>query len=114
MAVTLDIGDVKEHPPGKVDTGFRLARLALHHDYGLTSLVPSGPLYKSHVVEGSIEDYLDFCNSRGEEPDKPYSGKFVLRVEPALQRRLSALSTEEGTSLNSWIKSKLELLTKQA
>lgn len=64
------------------------------------------------ALEDSIEDYLDFCASRGEEPDKPYSGKFVLRVEPALHRRLSALSAEEGTSLNSWIRSKLELLTK--
>ena len=64
------------------------------------------------ALEDSIEDYLDFCDSRGEEPDKPYSGKFVLRVEPALHRRLSVLSAEEGTSLNSWIRSKLELLTK--
>ncbi len=26
----------------------------------------------------SVEDYLDFCEARGEEPEKPYCGKFVL------------------------------------
>ena len=64
------------------------------------------------ALEDSVEDYFDFCDSRGEDPDKPYSGKFVLRVESALHRRLSELSAKEGASLNSWIRSKLELLTK--
>ncbi len=52
MAIALDIGDLKEHPPNKYDTGIRLARLALHHDYGFDELVPGGPLYKSHAIEG--------------------------------------------------------------
>ncbi len=53
MAVTLDIGAEKEHPANKHDIGLRLARWALHRDYGRKELVPSGPLYKSHQVEGS-------------------------------------------------------------
>ncbi|MCB1073526.1 MAG: type II toxin-antitoxin system HicB family antitoxin, partial [Chlamydiia bacterium] len=28
----------------------------------------------------SVNDYLDFCRERGEKPDKPYSGKFNLRI----------------------------------
>lgn len=52
MAIALDIGDEKEHPPNKYDTGLRLAHLALHHDYGRDDLVASGPLFKSHAVEG--------------------------------------------------------------
>jgi len=52
MAVTIDVGDVREHPPNKYDTGVRLAHLALHNDYGFRDLVPSGPLYKSHKIEG--------------------------------------------------------------
>jgi sialate O-acetylesterase len=52
MAVTIDIGDRKEHPRNKYDVGLRLARWALHRDYGQTGLVPSGPLYKSHAIEG--------------------------------------------------------------
>ncbi len=30
----------------------------------------------------SIEDYLKFCVERGEKPEKPFSGKFVLRTTP--------------------------------
>ncbi|MEO5914730.1 MAG: type II toxin-antitoxin system HicB family antitoxin [Luteolibacter sp.] len=59
----------------------------------------------------SIDDYLDFCKSRGEEPDKPFSGKFLLRLEPELHRKLYELSTNDGESLNSWIATKLEKLT---
>jgi predicted HicB family RNase H-like nuclease len=33
----------------------------------------------------SVEDYLEFCVARGEKPDKPFSGKFVVRIEPELQ-----------------------------
>ncbi|HOL66351.1 MAG TPA: sialate O-acetylesterase [bacterium] len=53
MAVTIDIGEAKDiHPKNKQDVGKRLARLALAGDYG-RSLVPTGPLYKRHVVEGN-------------------------------------------------------------
>ena len=59
----------------------------------------------------SIDDYLDFCASRGEEPDKPFSGKFVLRLDPTLHRRLYELSSRQGESLNCWVASQLEKIT---
>ena len=59
----------------------------------------------------SVDDYLDFCASRGEAPDKPFSGRFLLRVDPALHRRLVELSADEGESLNNWIASRLKELT---
>jgi sialate O-acetylesterase len=43
-------GDI--HPKNKVDLGMRLARWALHRDYGKADLVPSGPLFKGLKVEG--------------------------------------------------------------
>jgi sialate O-acetylesterase len=53
MAVIIDIGTAGNiHPPNKQDVGKRLALWALANDYG-KKLVFSGPLYKSHVVEGS-------------------------------------------------------------
>lgn len=59
----------------------------------------------------SVDDYLDFCASRGEAPDKPYSGRFLLRLDPSLHRRLVELSADEGESLNNWIASRLGELT---
>lgn len=52
IAVTIDIGEKKEHPKNKYDVGLRLAAWALNKAYGKIDVVPSGPLYKSHVVEG--------------------------------------------------------------
>jgi sialate O-acetylesterase len=53
MAVTLDIGNVRDiHPKNKFDVGNRLALWALAKDYGRDRLIYSGPLYKSMAVEG--------------------------------------------------------------
>jgi sialate O-acetylesterase len=54
MAVTVDIGNVKDiHPRNKQDVGKRLALWALAKDYGKKDLVYSGPLYKSMKADGN-------------------------------------------------------------
>src|SRR5918997_5423209 len=35
----------------------------------------------------SVDDYLEFCEKRGEEPDRPFSGRLMLRVSPQLHRQ---------------------------
>lgn len=53
MAVIIDIGAAGDiHPKNKQDVGTRLARWALHADYG-KKIVPSGPLYREHEVVGA-------------------------------------------------------------
>ena len=32
------------------------------------------------ALRESVDDYLDFCRQRGQSPDKPLSGRFVLRI----------------------------------
>jgi predicted HicB family RNase H-like nuclease len=49
----------------------------------------------------SIDDYLDFCEARGESPDKPYSGKFVVRMSEELHRSVADLAQLEDESLNT-------------
>ena len=56
----------------------------------------------------SIEDYLEFCEERGEEPDRPFSGKLMLRLSPDLHRQAYVRARQEGKSLNQWISEKLE------
>jgi predicted HicB family RNase H-like nuclease len=51
----------------------------------------------------SVEDYLDFCRERKEEPDKPFSGNFQVRINPDLHRKITTQAKKEGQSLNSWI-----------
>jgi len=58
----------------------------------------------------SVDDYLAFCAARGEPPDRPYSGKIPLRVDPELHRRAAAQAQAAGVSLNRWIAGRLEQL----
>ncbi len=51
----------------------------------------------------SIDDYLDFCKERGEQPDKPFSGKFILRMPPKLHHKLFLKANRSGKSLNRWV-----------
>jgi sialate O-acetylesterase len=79
MAVTIDIGEQKEHPKNKYDVGMRLAAWALNKAYAKKDVVPSGPLYKSQKIEGSTIrvkfDYADhglmLAKKEGYEPPVP-------------------------------------------
>jgi predicted HicB family RNase H-like nuclease len=51
----------------------------------------------------SIDDYLEFCNELGEQPDKPFSGKFILRMSPKLHHKIYLKASRSGKSLNKWV-----------
>jgi predicted HicB family RNase H-like nuclease len=56
----------------------------------------------------SIDDYLEFCKKRGEDPDKPFTGKFIVRLTPQQHRKVFIASKAHGKSLNSWVSEVLE------
>ena len=56
----------------------------------------------------SVDDYLEFCTERKEAPEKPFSGKFVLRVDPSLHRAIAAKAGLESKSLNAWVQEILQ------
>src|SRR5438270_6313866 len=49
----------------------------------------------------SVDDYLAFCKERGEKPNKPFSGQFVVRLNADLHRQLAAIAEAGGKSLNA-------------
>lgn len=57
---------------------------------------------KAAFIE-AVEDYLDTCKKLGRKPQKSYSGKFVVRVEPEVHARAVVAAELEGKSLNAWI-----------
>lgn len=56
----------------------------------------------------SINDYLAFCKERGESPDKPYSGRFNLRIKPELHAKLELAAKMHNDSLNTFVTNALE------
>jgi predicted HicB family RNase H-like nuclease len=54
----------------------------------------------SKAFEESVDDYLEFCASLGEKPEKPYSGKFLVRIAPEVHRDLTAAAQAQGISVN--------------
>ncbi len=56
----------------------------------------------------SVDDYLAWCEEREEEPEKPYSGRFLLRIEPDLHRQAALVAARKGVSLNAWVASAVE------
>ncbi|GGK31231.1 type II toxin-antitoxin system HicB family antitoxin [Salinarimonas ramus] len=63
------------------------------------------------AFKDSIEDYIAFCRERGEEPEKPFSGQFVVRLEPELHRHVATAARRAGLSLNKWVTKTLERAT---
>ena len=60
------------------------------------------------AFQESIDDYLAFCASRGEAPDKPFSGQFMTRLSPELHRQVNLAARLAGKSLNAWLTEQLQ------
>lgn len=56
----------------------------------------------------SVDDYLNFCAKRKESPEKPFSGKFVIRLPAELHRKAYIQAKLEDKSLNGWVTDVLE------
>jgi len=53
--------------------------------------------------QDSIEFYFQMCAEDGIEPEKPYSGKFNLRINSNLHQTIAARAASEKLSLNEWV-----------
>ena len=56
----------------------------------------------------SVEEYIAFCAEKGEEPEKPASGRFVLRLPPEVHRRVAEAAARQSKSVNAWVRQVLE------
>lgn len=59
--------------------------------------------------QDAVEDYLELCAEDGVEPQKPYSGKFVLRLSPEVHRDASIAARRAYSSMNNWIIGAIEM-----
>jgi predicted HicB family RNase H-like nuclease len=56
----------------------------------------------------SMEIYFKVCKENGEEPEKPFSGKFVLRVDPSVHLAITRAAHRAGMSINKWAERALQ------
>lgn len=50
----------------------------------------------------AIESYIAACEQLGSAPEKPASGKLMLRIAPAIHAGALKAAALSGTSLNKW------------
>lgn len=59
------------------------------------------------AFEEALNFYLDSCDERGEPPNKPYSGKLLLRIDPEIHAAVAEAAELSGVSINQWAGEKL-------
>lgn len=60
------------------------------------------------AFKDSVDDYLDWCKEDGIEPEKPYSGRFNLRLSPVLHREIAITARKMKISINKFVEKAVE------
>ena len=55
-----------------------------------------------------VEDYLAYCQEKGIEPHKTYSGQLNVRLTPDMHLKIASLAKKTGISINAFIKKAVE------
>lgn len=55
------------------------------------------------AFEDSVEEYLAFCAERGEEPDKPFTGRFTVRLSPGQHKKIVLAAEKSGKNVDSLV-----------
>jgi predicted HicB family RNase H-like nuclease len=54
------------------------------------------------AFQEAVDDYLETCARVGKAPERPFSGKMMVRVDPALHAKSAEAAALAGKSLNQW------------
>lgn len=56
----------------------------------------------SKAFHASVDDYIAACEKLGSAPEKPASGRLMLRVDPSVHAAALKAAARAGQSLNKW------------
>jgi predicted HicB family RNase H-like nuclease len=62
------------------------------------------------AFKDSVDEYLGFCKELGRAPEKPFSGKLILRLPPEIHERATYQAKCDGVSLNAWLRQGIQQL----
>jgi predicted HicB family RNase H-like nuclease len=51
----------------------------------------------------SVEDYLAFCKARGDEPDKPFTGRLTVHLSPVQHKKIIMAAEKLGKHVDAWV-----------
>lgn len=54
------------------------------------------------AFEKAVDSYVAMSKKLGRPPQKPFSGKLLLRVPPALHAHIATMAEANGKSINAW------------
>jgi len=56
----------------------------------------------------AVDEYLEFCEENGNEPEQPYEGTINVHIGPDLHRRAAAAASAMDISLNTFVENAIE------
>ena len=54
------------------------------------------------AFEEAVDDYLETCKQTDISPQRPFSGKVMLRLAPEMHAEIAMKAQAHGKSLNQW------------
>jgi predicted HicB family RNase H-like nuclease len=64
--------------------------------------------------QGVVDEYIAACEALGTQPEKPASGKLMLRIAPTVHAAALKAAAQSGTSLNKWAEQAIGMAARKA
>ena len=86
-------------------------RIFVGHLTGITDIVSfHGESVKELIkaFESAVDGYIAMSKKHGVDPQKPYSGKLMLRIPPEIHAKVARIAQASGKSINAWVAETLQ------
>jgi len=78
--------------------------------YGKIEFITDTVLYEGSSVEEfkknfqeAVDDYIEACAEIGKEPQKPFKGRILTRINPELHKKAALIALQKRISLNKFV-----------
>lgn len=96
------------HTKIEFDTETFLLRGKIEGINDLVTFESKDPTKIEKEFHAAVDDYLEFCEEVGKEPDKEYKGTFNVRISPKLHKELALVAYKNGETLNSIVEKAID------
>ena len=83
--------------------------------HGKIEFITDTVLYEGVSVEElkrnfqeAVDDYIETCMEIGKEPQKPFKGRILTRINPELHKKAALIALQKRISLNRFVETAIE------